>query len=69
MLGSAADAEDVVQESYIRWLNTDQESVENDKAYLTQIVTRLSLNHMRTLARRKETYVGPGSACGSTTAA
>lgn len=59
MLGSAADAEDVVQESYLRWANTDRSAIENEKAYLTQIVTRQSLNHMRTLARRKETYVGP----------
>ncbi|CAM3663961.1 RNA polymerase sigma-70 factor [Smaragdicoccus niigatensis] len=59
MLGSAADAEDVVQESYLRWANTDRSTIENEKSYLTQIVTRQSLNHMRTLARRKETYLGP----------
>lgn len=59
MLGSAADAEDVVQESYLRWADTDRAAVLNEKAYLSQIVTRQSLNHMRTLARRKETYVGP----------
>ncbi|MEC3958700.1 RNA polymerase sigma-70 factor [Nocardia sp. CDC153] len=58
MLGSAADAEDVLQDSYLRWRDTDPAQVHNVKAYLTQIVTRQSLNHLRTVRRRREEYVG-----------
>lgn len=60
LLSSVADAEDVVQETYLRWNSrpTDTE-VENPKAYLARIATRLSLNRLRTLARRREDYVGP----------
>ncbi|MEC3919805.1 RNA polymerase sigma-70 factor [Nocardia sp. CDC160] len=58
MLGSAADAEDVLQDSYLRWRDTDPTQVHNVKAYLTQIVTRQSLNHLRTVRRRREEYVG-----------
>jgi RNA polymerase sigma-70 factor (ECF subfamily) len=60
MLGSAADAEDVVQETWLRWadLGTDQAGVRNPRAYLVRIVTRQALNRMRTLARRREEYVG-----------
>ncbi|HEX5850886.1 MAG TPA: RNA polymerase sigma-70 factor [Rubrobacter sp.] len=60
MLGSAADAEDVVQETWLRWadLGTDQADVRNPRAYLVRIVTRQALNRMRTLARRREEYVG-----------
>ncbi|MCW2756380.1 MAG: polymerase, sigma subunit, family [Nocardioidaceae bacterium] len=59
MLGSAADAEDVVQEAWLRWAEVDQATVENPRAYAVRIVTRLALNQMRTLSRRRETYVGP----------
>ncbi|MFF0613918.1 RNA polymerase sigma-70 factor [Nocardia tengchongensis] len=58
LLGSAADAEDVVQDSYLRWRETDRERVENPRAYLTTIVTRQALNHLRTVRRRREEYVG-----------
>jgi RNA polymerase sigma-70 factor (TIGR02957 family) len=58
MLGSAADAEDVVQETWLRWVDVDQTEVRDARAYLVRIVTRQSLNRLRTLARRKETYVG-----------
>ncbi|GAA2977882.1 RNA polymerase sigma-70 factor (ECF subfamily) [Microbacterium terrae] len=58
MLGSAADAEDVLQESWLRWAATDQPEVRDPKAYLVRIVTRQSLNQLRTLARRREDYVG-----------
>jgi RNA polymerase sigma-70 factor (TIGR02957 family) len=60
MLGSAADAEDVVQETWLRWadLGADQADVSNPRAYLVRIVTRQALNRMRTLARRREEYVG-----------
>lgn len=59
MLGSAADAEDVLQETWLRWVDVDRSQVRDDRAYLVRIVTRLALNRMRTNARRRETYVGP----------
>jgi RNA polymerase sigma-70 factor (ECF subfamily) len=59
MLGSAADAEDVVQEGWLRWSQVDQSRVDNPRAYAVRIVTRLALNQMRTLGRRREAYVGP----------
>ncbi len=58
MLGSAADAEDVVQESWLRWAEVDQASVHDARAYLVRIVTRQALNRLRTLSRRREEYVG-----------
>ncbi len=58
MLGSAADAEDVVQETWLRWADADQSEVRDPRAYLVRIVTRQSLNRLRTLARRREDYVG-----------
>ena len=58
MLGSAADAEDVVQETWLRWAEADQAGVHDPRAYLVRIVTRLALNRLRTLARRREDYVG-----------
>ena len=54
MLGSAADAEDVVQEAWLRWREVDPEKVDNPRAYAVRIVTRLALNQMRTLSRRRE---------------
>lgn len=59
MLSSAADAEDVVQETWLRWSEVDQDTVRDSRAYLVRIVTRQALNRIRTLARRRETYVGP----------
>ena len=58
MLGSAADAEDVVQETWMRWADVDRTEVRNARAYLVRIVTRQALNRLRTLARRREEYVG-----------
>ncbi len=58
MLGSAADAEDVVQETWLRWANVDQTVVRDPRAYLVRIVTRQALNRLRSLARRREDYVG-----------
>ena len=58
MLGSAADAEDVVQETWVRWADVDQAEVREPRAYLVRIVTRQALNRLRTLARRREDYVG-----------
>jgi RNA polymerase sigma-70 factor (ECF subfamily) len=59
MLGSTADAEDVVQESYIRWADVLHDEVRDPRAYLIRVVTRQSLNRLRTLKRRRESYVGP----------
>jgi RNA polymerase sigma-70 factor, ECF subfamily len=59
MLGSAADAEDVLQETWLRWAGVDLGTVENQRAYLVQITTRQALSRLRTLGRRKESYVGP----------
>lgn len=58
MLGSAADAEDVVQETWLRWADVDQAEVRDPRAYLVRVVTRQALNRLRTLARRREEYVG-----------
>lgn len=58
ILGSAADAEDVLQESWLRWSAVDAEQVRDARAYLVRTVTRQALNHVRTLARRREEYVG-----------
>ena len=58
MLGSAADAEDVLQETWLRWAGVDPATVDNQRAYLVQIATRQALTRLRTLGRRKETYVG-----------
>jgi len=59
MLGSAADAEDVLQESWLRWSAEDRGDVLDPRAYLVRIVTRQALNQLRTASRRREEYVGP----------
>lgn len=59
MLGSVADAEDIVQEAWLRWLATDHASVREPAAFLRTIVTRLCLNELKSARRRRETYVGP----------
>ncbi|MDX3386586.1 RNA polymerase sigma-70 factor [Streptomyces niveiscabiei] len=59
MLGSAADAEDVLQETWLRWVKVDLDEVRDQRAYLVRITTRQSLNRLRTLSRRRESYVGP----------
>jgi RNA polymerase sigma-70 factor (ECF subfamily) len=51
-----ADAEDVVQETFIKWLNAEQENIRNTKAYLIQSVKNNCLNHIETLKRKKEEY-------------
>ncbi|MGW3202647.1 RNA polymerase sigma-70 factor [Streptomyces sp. NPDC001135] len=58
MLGSAADAEDVLQESWLRWAGADHAQVRDPRGYLVRIVTRQALNRLRTLARSREDYVG-----------
>ncbi|RVX47682.1 RNA polymerase sigma-70 factor (ECF subfamily) [Nonomuraea polychroma] len=59
MLGSAADAEDVLQETWLRWVKVDVGQVHDQRAYLVRIATRRSLDRLRTMKRRKEAYVGP----------
>ncbi|MFC4148822.1 RNA polymerase sigma-70 factor [Micromonospora mangrovi] len=59
MLGSAADAEDVLQETWLRWAGVDLGTVREQRAYLVRITTRQALTRLRTLGRRKESYVGP----------
>jgi len=58
MLGSAADAEDVLQESWLRWADVDQSQVRDPRAYLIRVVTRQALNRLRTVSRFREDYVG-----------
>ncbi len=58
MLGSVMDAEDVVQEAYLRWEHTDRARVESPRAFLGTVVTRLSIDALREAKRRREVYVG-----------
>jgi RNA polymerase sigma-70 factor (ECF subfamily) len=59
ILSSYADAEDVVQEAWIRWQGVDHATIDRPAAYLTTTLTRLALDRARTIARRREHYVGP----------
>ncbi|MEV6444985.1 RNA polymerase sigma-70 factor [Amycolatopsis sp. NPDC051716] len=59
LLGSAADAEDVLQETWLRWVGVDLAAVRDQRAYLVRITTRQALMRLRALGRRKESYVGP----------
>ncbi|OLZ71419.1 RNA polymerase subunit sigma-24 [Streptomyces sp. IMTB 2501] len=58
MLGSAADAEDVLQESWLRWADVDRAQVRDPRSYLVRTVTRQALNRLRTLSRSRAEYVG-----------
>src|SRR3954471_1541835 len=58
LLGSAADAEDVLQETWLRWADVDRSEVREPRAYLVRAVTRQSLNRLRSLSRSREDYVG-----------
>ena len=59
MLGSVTDAEDVVQESFLRWLEAPETEVRAPRAYLATIVTRLAINQLQSARSQRETYVGP----------
>lgn len=59
MLGSMADAEDVVQDAWLRWANTDREAVRVPEAFLRRVVTRLCLDQLKSARVRREEYVGP----------
>ncbi len=58
LLGSAADAEDVLQESWLRWAEVDQSRVGDPRAYLVRVVARQALNRLRTVSRSREDYIG-----------
>jgi RNA polymerase sigma-70 factor (ECF subfamily) len=59
MLGSVADAEDVLQEAFIRWMGADRSEVREPEAFLRRSVTRLCLDQLKSARRQRETYVGP----------
>lgn len=59
MLGSVADAEDVVQEAFLRWHDAERSGIDNAEAYLVRVTTRLCLDVLKSARRRRETYVGP----------
>ncbi|MBT2442425.1 RNA polymerase sigma-70 factor [Streptomyces sp. ISL-36] len=59
MLGRAADAEDVVQDAWLRWSAADREDVREPRAFLVRITTRLALDRLRQVQSRRESYVGP----------
>jgi RNA polymerase sigma-70 factor, ECF subfamily len=59
MLGSVTDAQDMVQESYLRWQQAADESIRSPRAWLTTVVTRLCINHLQQARVKRETYVGP----------
>ena len=56
MLGSVADAEDVVQEAFIRWIGTDRSEVDTPEAYLRTTVTRLCLDQLKSARKQREVY-------------
>ncbi len=58
MLGSVMDAEDLVQDAFLRWQEAPETEVRSPRAYLTTIVTRLAINHLRAAKTQRETYVG-----------
>lgn len=59
MLGSVADAEDMMQEAFIRWMKADRSEVREPEAYLRRMVTRLCLDQLKSARRQRETYIGP----------
>ncbi len=59
MLGSVMEAEDMVQETYLRYLNTPVDTIESPKAFLSKITTRLCLDHLKSAKVQREEYIGP----------
>ena len=59
MLGSRADAEDVVQDAYLRWMGADRAPIQSPEAYLRRVVTRLCLDQLKSARTKRETYLGP----------
>jgi RNA polymerase sigma-70 factor (ECF subfamily) len=58
MVGSLADAEDIVQDAFIRWLGTDRDAIREPEAFLRRVVTRLCLDFLKSARHQRETYVG-----------
>ena len=59
MLGAVADAEDVIQEAFIRWMKADRDEVREPEAFLRRTVTRLCLDQLKSARRQRVTYIGP----------
>jgi RNA polymerase sigma-70 factor (ECF subfamily) len=59
MLGSVHDAEDIVQEAFIRWMNTNHSDIREPEAFLRRTVTRMCLDQLKSARRQRETYIGP----------
>ena len=59
MLGSVQDAEDIAQDAFIRWMNTDRSDIREPEAFLRRTVTRLCLDQLKSARRQRETYIGP----------
>lgn len=59
MLGRVMDAEDMVQETFLRWQNSEQEDIRSARAWLSTVITRLCINHLNSARVQRETYVGP----------
>ena len=59
MLGSRTEAEDVVQEAYVRWHQSDRDAIRNAEAWLVTTATRLAIDRLRALRTEREAYVGP----------
>ena len=68
MLGSRTEAEDIVQDAYLRWHGADRTAIEEPRRYLGTVVTRLCLDRMKSAQARREVYVGqwlPEPPCGA----
>jgi RNA polymerase sigma-70 factor (ECF subfamily) len=59
ILGSATEAEDIVQDAWLRWQNTDRAGIHEPTAFLTTVTTRLAINHAQSARVRRESYIGP----------
>src|SRR3954452_5498108 len=59
MLGTVADAEDLVQETFVPWQSIDPEKIESPKSWLSTVTTRLCINHLKSARVKRETYIGP----------
>src|SRR5215471_13076590 len=59
MLGIVMDAEDMVQETFLRWQRSDHRNVQSPKTWLSTVITRLCINHLKSARVQREQYVGP----------
>ena len=59
MLGTPAEAEEIVQDAYLRWHTSDLEAIENPEAWLVSTTTRLSIDRLKKASRQRESYIGP----------